>query len=276
MKNLKLIFSVLVMMAFSSCSKDDNPEANDPNEIKFRVKEIYVAASNSLVSKFTYNNENLVTKTTQNVTFIEYVYTNGYLNQEALLDSNTLGVLETINYSLDDNAVIEKKTKVFATNKIYSEVYVNNASKRPLSMRFFDYNPATQAWISDPTKDEDYQYDAQNRIIEKDTYEFHFEYTYDNKSNLIEQKKYNVSGEPRTYLLVEKIETTFNDIKPKYYLNSSLSKNSPLTVKTSIYDDGAFQSASTDIYRYDFNSSNYILKSYKNNIPEFDFTLENF
>ncbi len=275
MKNFKLLLSAIILIVFSSCSKDENPEPEDPNAIKFRVQEVKDPQFNSSISKFTYNSENLVTKSEAGNTLVEYRYTNGILDQEVYSDKSTLAIIETVNYTINNNEVISKQTKIFATNKIFGENYINNAAKRPISKRFFDYNNTTQAWISDITKDEDYQYDAQNRIIVKNTYNNHYEYGYDANSNLIEQKKFNGGGTiENPYLLVEKIETTFNNIKPLYYLNSSLSKNSPLTEKTSIYDDGVFQSVSEVIYRYDFNGSNYITKSYKNGIPEFDFVLE--
>jgi hypothetical protein len=273
MKKLKIIFSVLFLFAFYACSKDQNPETIDPNAIKFKVKEVR-DANNVLISSFEYNSQNLVTRLNTSNDYSVFTYNAaGYLLKEENKDNNG-NINYTIDYVLNaNNAVLERIKK---TNNTFTEkwVYANNAAKLPISAR--KYNYVAGAWQIDDFMFEDNTYDSNNRLIVSEKYDYKYNYTYDANSNLIETKKYNISGIPKEYLLVQKIARSFNNVKPAYYLNSSLSKNSPIQIITSEYDDGAFMSSSTENYNYEFNPSKYITKSYKNGQVDLVYTLEKF
>ena len=144
----------------------------------------------------------------------------------------------------------------------------------PLTSRHYDYNRITALWLFDDSKNIDYTYDTNNRLSIEESVDFRYNYSYDAFGNNIEIKKYNINGARTEYLLIEKTTCTYNNIKPEYYLNSSLSKNSQVFAEITKYDDGIFISSSSQTYRYDFNNHNYITKLYINNSPEFNFVLE--
>jgi hypothetical protein len=273
MKKLKIIFSVLFLFAFYACSKDQNPEPIDPNALKYRVKEIR-DASNVLISSFEYNNQNLVTRLNTSNDYSVFTYNAaGYLLKEENKDNNG-NINYTIDYILNANNALTERIKKSNNTFIEKWVYVNNAAKLPISAR--KYNYVAGAWQIDDFMFEDNTYDSKNRLLVNEQYDYRYNYTYDANSNLVEIKKYNINGGRTEYLLVQKTATTYNNVKPAYYLNSSLSKNSPIQIITSEYDDGAFMSSSTENYNYDFNPSKYITKSYKNGQVDLVYTLEKF
>ena len=277
-KAAKIFFTFVILLSIFACSKDENPAPENPNAVKFRVKEIRDGFNNSLLKRFFYNAQNLVTEISNEGYTVSSYYEYspaGYLTVEAYrYVGNRYDDLQ-IDYIYDaNNAVIEKKTLKIEDDIKSKEIFTINAAKLPLTARHYDYNRITTLWVFDESKNVDYTYDVNNRLSVEETVDFRYNYTYDAYGNNIEIKKYNVNGARTEYLLIGKEVYTYNNIKPEYYLNSSLSKNSPLTAEFSTYDDGLFISSSSQTYRYDFNSYNYITKSYFNNSPEFNFVLE--
>ncbi len=278
-KTSKTFFAFVILLSIFACSKDENPAPENPNAVKFRVKEIRDGFNNSLLKRFFYNAQNLVTEISNEGYTVSSYYEYspaGYLTVEAYrYVGNPYADLQ-IDYIYDaNNAVIEKKTLKIEDDIKSKQVFTNNAAKLPLTSRHYDYNRITALWVFDESKNVDYTYDANNRLIEEVDNNYRYKYTYDAFGNNIEVKKLNRSGSSTEALsLIEKITNTYNNIKPEYYLNSSLSKNVPLLSEFFTYDDGLLISSSSQTYRYDFNSYNYITKSYFNNSPEFNFVLE--
>lgn len=277
-KTAKKFFTIVLILSIFACSKNENPEPENPNAVKFRVKEIRDGFNNSLLKRFFYNAQNLVTEISNEGYTISSYYEYspaGYLTVEAYrYVGNPYADLQ-IDYIYDaNNAVIEKKTLKIEDDIKSKQVFTNNAAKLPLTSRHYNYNRITALWVFDESKNVDYTYDVNNRLSVEETVDFRYNYTYDAYGNNIEIKKYNVNGARTEYLLIGKEVYTYNNIKPEYYLNSSLSKNSPLTAEFSTYDDGLLISSSSETYRYDFNNHNYITKSYINNSPEFNFVLQ--
>jgi hypothetical protein len=112
-KTSKTFFAFVILLSIFACSKDENPAPENPNAVKFRVKEIRDGSNNSLLKKFFYNAQNLVTEiSNEGYTISSYYDYNsaGYLTVEAYRYAGNRYADLQINYIYDaNNAVIEKK-----------------------------------------------------------------------------------------------------------------------------------------------------------------------
>ena len=112
LKKIISIFAISILLM--ACSKNENPEPENPNAVKLRVKEIR-SFDNSIIKKFEYNAQNLVTEI-YDATFTVrsfYLYnSNGYLATEVHTDRRDPFKDVVIDYVFDANNAVDRKSVV--------------------------------------------------------------------------------------------------------------------------------------------------------------------
>ena len=112
-KAAKIFFIFVILLSIFACSKDENPAPENPNAVKFRIKEIRDGFNNYLLERFTYNAQNLVTEISNDNyskrSFYDY-NSAGYLTGEVYRYAGNPYADLQIDYIYDaNNAVVEKK-----------------------------------------------------------------------------------------------------------------------------------------------------------------------
>ena len=281
-KNLKKsIAFFLVAIIGISCSKGDDPTLTSiipTSTNQFRIKEVR-DANNVLLKSYSYNSQNQETNLTQGDNTIRTFYNNVSGKKiktiETIANQSTDIVIE-FNYNANNELeeVIKKNGATPYQKNTYTYLNGNiNTSKKYITQ-------AQGFWLLD--NESNYTYNSNNQNTEITvTNNSKTTFDYDLNGNLILETYYiattNTVGIPVvTFKLSSKKIYTYDNTKPVYYPNSTLSKNNitEFVYKTYNTTTGALINSTTQIFTYDYNLEGNISKSYLNGVLQFNYILE--
>jgi hypothetical protein len=248
---LKYILLLVVFTTILSCSKDNTSSEPDPKTFQYRVKEIQDENGNFRMG-YEYNSNNQVTKRiTTSGSYLYYYNTSGFLYEELQEASGY-----RTRYSLDQNGkVLEEIRYDVGNNPMKKTAYSYNNIGSKTEEKYYDYVSGNY----NLTREFFFYYNSKNQLVGDSSGQ---EYEYDERGNQIKiiYKKSINGGFPSRY---KEDKFVYDNIKPAYYKNSTLSMNNQIEYVTTNYlpDGVTVNTQSTNVYRHTYNEASYITKT---------------
>jgi hypothetical protein len=258
---LSFIYAILIL---ASCSKEN---AEDPKTFQYRVKEER-DSNNKLLKSFQYNDRNqVVSELNENGELITlYLYnTAGFLTNKG---NSTL----LYDYILDANGrVLEEIERVNGSSPEFKKVFVYNAAGLVIEEKNYRYMNSDYLYSYNTLL----YYNSNNLLVQRftpehtsigainPTFDKSEEYEYDERGN---QTMIIYKSSPVTNGNLEKtsqLKYIYDNIKPAFYTNSTLSKNNPIELVQTVYSPNGSGDIDTQItftVNYSYNEAGYITK----------------
>lgn len=262
LKNTITIFTLATLLF--SCSKDEDVVIQNqlPVESQYRIKQIDFADATKTF--FEYNSQNQITKITTGTAIETNVYdANGFLTKTTKTGQVSSELNCVANFTNDATGLSTEEIRTYDNGDKLKWNYTNLNAKHQ-SLRKYLWN--VTVWQEFLNEAATYTYDSNGKLTETLAKLTKTINTYDSRGNLLIADnlfKYTLATQ---FINLKKSTFEYDNIKPKNYKNSVLSKNNISKSTIVNYMENTPINTQTENFTYDYNTENYVVKTYKEGV----------